>query len=166
MEIKVVRKEKPVEQPKVVNLVFKKHNIKSQYKRTPTVCIFDDKGEYLQASVKLTSVPKKVPSTLLSRWINANFADKLLTLVDRCHTVERIKDDVGGKYYFTHKENALFGLHKIKLKCGDKTHRLVSIDDGLGMMYVLKILNEIGVDIESNYDKVSNKMIGIKLLLK
>ena len=37
------------------------------------------------------------------------------------------------------------------------------IDSGIGMQSVVKIINEIGVDIESEYDKVSNKMKQINL---
>ena len=165
MEIKVVRKQaiQPIVEDKIVTLLFKKQHIKTQYKRIPIVCIYDEKGEYLQSSVNLLRYPKRVPSTLLSQWVNANLAEKLLTLKDRCHTVQRIKDGVSKKYYFTNKEDALFGLHKRKVVEDGKTFRVVSIDDSISMQYVLKILNEIGIDIESEYDKVSNKMIKINL---
>ena len=168
MEIKVVRKQplQTVVEGKTITLLFKKQHIKMQYKRIPIVCIYDEKGEYLQSSVNLLRYPKRVPSTLVSQWVNANLAEKLLTLKDRCHTVQRIKDGVVNKYYFTNKEDALYGLHKRKCCENGKTFRVVSIDDSISMQYVVKILNEIGVDIVCEYDKVSNKMLSIKLTIK
>ena len=74
-----------------------------------------------------------------------------------------VKDGVGGKWYFTNKEDALWGLHKVKVKSDSVTYRVVSIDVSIGMQAVEKIINTLGIDIESEYDKVSNKMIKINL---
>lgn len=173
MQIQVVKKsnsfEKDVQQEgNVVTLLFKKSNIRYQGRKTPIVSIYDENNEYLPCSLKLTQYPSRVPSSLLAKWINVNCAEKLLTLVDRCNTIERIKDGVQtGRYYFTNKEDALFGLHKLKLSektlTGNIVHRVVSIDSSIGMQAVEKIINTLGIDIESEYDKVSNKMIKINL---
>lgn len=163
MEIKVIKKSKQVSETKQITLLFKKSNICYQGRKTPIVSIYDEAGEHLPSSVKLTHIQKRVPSTLLARWINANYAEKLLTLKDRCHTVERIKDGVGGKWYFTNKPDSIYGLHKTKIKENGVTYRVVKIDDVLGMQYVLKIINELGLDIDCIYDKVSNKMKQINL---
>ena len=166
MEIKVIRKKEVLLESNndCVTLLFKKTHIRTKYTKVPVVTMYDEKGEYLPVSVKLTQVQSKVPSVLLSKWINANCAEKLLTLVDRCNTIERIKDGVQtNKYYFTNKEDALWGLHKIKVKSDSVTYRVVSIDTSIGMQAVEKIINTLGIDIESEYDKVSNKMIKINL---
>lgn len=168
MQIQVVKKIdsliKDVQQEdKVVTLLFKKSNIRYQGRKTPIVSIYDENNEYVPCSLKLTQYQSRVPSSLLAKWINANCAEKLLTLVDRAYTVERVKDAVGGKWYFTNKEDALWGLHKIKVKSDGVTYRVVSIDTSIGMQAVEKIINTLGIDIESEYDKVSNKMIKINL---
>ena len=166
MEIKVIRKKEilPESNSNCVTLLFKKTHLRTKYTKVPVVTMYDEKGEYLPVSVKLTQVQSKVPSVLLSKWINANCAEKLLTLVDRCNTIERIKDGVQtNKYYFTNAEDALWGLHKIKVKSDGVTYRVVSIDTSIGMQAVEKIINTLGIDIESEYDKVSNKMIKINL---
>lgn len=169
MQIQVVKKSdsfmKAVQQEdNTVTLLFKKSNIRYQGRKTPIVSIYDENNEYLPCSLKLTQYPSRVPSSLLAKWINANCAEKLLTLKDRCCTVEKVKDGVQtNKYYFTNKEDALFGLHKVKVKSDGVTYRVVSIDSSIGMQAVEKIINTLGIDIESEYDKVSNKMIKINL---
>ena len=166
MEIKVIRKKEvlPKSNNDCVTLLFKKTHLRTKYTKVPVVTMYDEKGEYLPVSVKLTQVQSRVPSVLLSKWINSNCAENLLTLVDRCYTIERIKDGAQtGRYYFTNKEDALFGLHKIKVKSDGVTYRVVSIDSSIGMQAVEKIINTLGIDIESEYDKVSNKMIKINL---
>lgn len=157
MEIQVIKKSKQV------TLLFKKSNIRYQGRKTPIVSIYDDKEDFLTTSVKLTHIQKRVPSTLLARWINSNLAEKLLTLKDRCNTVEKVKDGVVGKWYFTNKPDSIYGLHKTKIKENGVTYRVVKIDDSIGMQSTINILNELGVDIEPNYDKVTNKMISINL---
>ena len=173
MQIQVVKKNdsfrKAVQQEdNTVTLLFKKSNIRYQGRKTPIVSIYDENNEYLPCSLKLTQYQSRVPSSLLAKWINANCAEKLLTLKDRCCTVERVKDGVqSNKYYFTNKEDALYGLHKLKLSektlTGNIVHRVVSIDSSIGMQAVEKIINTLGIDIESEYDKVSNKMVKINL---
>ena len=163
MNIQIVRKKAPV---KSVTLLFKKQNIRSQHGgKIPVVYIYDEKGEYLPVSVKLTQVQSKVPSVLLSKWINANCAEKLLTLIDKVNTIEKIDldKDERSKWFFTNLEDSIYGLHLVKTKCNGKKFRTVMIDSGIGMQSVIKIINEIGVDIESEYDKVSNKMKQINL---
>lgn len=165
MDIKVLKKVKePVSENNLVTIIFKKLRIKSKELKNQIVIAYDVNNDYLPVYINLKEISSRVPSTLLAKWINANCAEKLLALVDRCYTIERIKDGVqSGKYYFTNKENAIYGLHKIKVKSDGVTYRVVSIDSSLGMQAVVNILNEIGVDIESEYDKVSNKMIKISL---
>ena len=169
MQIQVVKKidsliKADQQEDKVVTLLFKKSNIRYQGRKTPIVSIYDENNEYLPCSLKLTQYQSRIPSSLLAKWINANCAEKLLTLKDRSCTVERVKDGVqSNKYYFTNKEDALYGLHKIKVKSDDVTYRVVSIDSSIGMQAVEKIINTLGIDIESEYDKVSNKMIKINL---
>ena len=164
MQIQVVKKSDNQDVDNTVTLLFKKSNIRYQGRKTPIVSIYDENNEYLPCSLKLTQYQSRVPSSLLAKWINANCAEKLLTLVDRCYTIERIKDGVQtNKYYFTSKEDALWGLHKIKVKSDGVTYRVVSIDSSIGMQAVEKIINTLGIDIESEYDKVSNKMIKINL---
>ena len=163
MEIKVIKKSKQSSETNQITLLFKKSHLRYQGRKTPIVTMYDERGEYLPVSVKLTQVQSRVPSTLLARWINVNCAEKLLTLVNRCHTVERIQDGVGGKWYFTNKDFSLYGLHKYVIKEDGKKLRVLKVDDSLGMQSVFKILSEIGVDIESEYDKVYNKMKQINL---
>lgn len=167
MEIKVIRKKEvlPESVNDCVTLLFKKTHIRTKYTKVPVVTMYDDKGEYLPVSVKLTQVQSKVPSVLLSKWINANCAEKLLTLVDKCNTIEKIDldKDERSKWFFTQKDDSIYGLHKVKTKADGKVFRTVMIDSGIGMQSVIKILNEISVDIECEYDKVSNKMKQINL---
>ena len=168
MQIQVIKKidsliKADQQEDEVVTLLFKKSNIRYQGRKTPIVSIYDENNEYLPCSLKLTQYQSRVPSSLLAKWINANCAEQLLTLVDRAYTVERVKDGVGGKWYFTNKEDALWGLHKTKVKSDGVTYRVVSIDSSIGMQAVEKIINTLGIDIESEYDKVSNKMIKINL---
>ena len=163
MQIQVVKKSDKQDVDNTVTLLFKKSNIRYQGRKTPIVSIYDENNEYLPCSLKLTQYPNRVPSSLLAKWINANCAEKLLTLVDRAYTVEKVKDGVQGRYYFTNKGDALWGLHKIKVKSDGVTYRVVSIDASIGMQAVEKIINTLGIDIESEYDKVSNKMIKINL---
>ena len=170
MEIKVIRKKEvlPESSSNCVTLLFKKTHLRTNYTKVPIVTMYDDKGEYLPVSVKLTQVQSKVPSVLLSKWINANCAEKLLTLVDKVNTIEKIDldKDESSKWFFTQNDNSIYGLHQVKTKCNGKKFRTVMIDSGIGMQSVIKIINEIGVDIESEYDKVSNRMKQINLLFK
>ena len=167
MEIKVIRKKEvlPESSSNCVTLLFKKTHLRTNYTKVPIVTMYDDKGEYLPVSVKLTQVQSKVPSVLLSKWINANCAEKLLTLIDKANTIEKIDldKDERSKWFFTNCEDSIYGLHKVKTRCNSNVFRTVMIDSGIGMQSVVKIINEIGVDIESEYDKVSNKMKQINL---
>lgn len=165
MEIKVIKKNKQSSETNQIALLFKKSHLRYQGRKTPVVTMYDEKGEYLPVSVKLTQVQSRVPSVLLSKWINANCAEKLLTLVDKCNTIERVNldKDEYSKWFFTQKEESIYGLHKIKTKCNGKVFRTVMIDSGIGMQSVVKIINELGVDTDCSYDKVSNKMKQINL---
>ena len=167
MEIKVIRKKEVLSESNndCVTLLFKKTHIRTKYTKVPIVTMYDAKGEYLPVSVKLTQVQSKVPSVLLSKWINANCAEKLLTLIDKANTIEKIDldKDERSKWFFTQKDGSIYGLLRVKTKCNGKVFRTVMIDSGIGMQSVVKIINEIGVDIESEYDKVSNKMKQINL---
>ena len=167
MEIKVIRKKGvlPESNNDCVTLLFKKTHIRTKYTKVPVVTMYDVKGEYLPVSVKLTQVQSRVPSVLLSKWINANCAEKLLTLVDKVNTIEKIDldKDERSKWFFTNLEDSIYGLHLIKTKYNGKKFKTIMIDSGIGMQSVIKIINEIGVDIESEYDKVSNKMKQINL---
>ena len=170
MEIKVIRKKEVLSESNndCVTLLFKKTHIRTKYTKVPVVTMYDEKGEYLPVSVKLTQVQSRVPSVLLSKWINANCAEKLLTLIDKANTIEKIDldKDERSKWFFTQREDSIYGLHLVKTKCNGKKFRTVMIDSGIGMQSVVKIINEIGVDIECTYDKVSNKMKQINLLFK
>ena len=165
MEIKVIKKSKQSSETNQITLLFKKSHLRYQGRKTPVVTMYDEKGEYLPVSVKLTQVQSKVPSVLLSKWINANCAEKLLTLVDKANTIEKIDldKDESSKWFFTQNDNSIYGLHKVKTKSNGEVFRTVMIDSGIGMQSVIKIINEIGVDIECSYDKVSNKMKQINL---
>ena len=170
MEIKVIRKKEVLSESNndCVTLLFKKTHIRTKYTKVPVVTMYDAKGEYLPVSVKLTQVQSRVPSVLLSKWINANCAEKLLTLIDKANTLEKIDldKDESSKWFFTQREDSIYGLHLVKTKCNGKKFRTVMIDSGIGMQSVVKIINEIGVDIDCSYDKVSNKMKQINLLFK
>ena len=167
MEIKVIRKKEvlPESRGNCVTLLFKKTHLRTKYTKVPVVTMYDEKGEYIPVSVKLTQVQSRVPSVLLSKWINANCAEKLLTLIDKCNTIERVNLDKeeSSKWFFTQKEDCIYGLHKIKTKCNGEVFRTVMIDSGIGMQSVVKIVNTLGIDIECEYDKVSNKMKQINL---
>ena len=167
MEIKVIRKKEvlPKSNNDCVTLLFKKTHLRTKYTKVPVVTMYDEKGEYLPVSVKLTQVQSRVPSVLLSKWINSNCAENLLTLVDKCNTIEKIDldKDERSKWFFTQNDNSIYGLHKVNTKCNGKKFRTVMIDSGIGMQSVVKILSEISVDIECSYDKVSNKMKQINL---
>ena len=167
MEIKVIRKKEVLRESNngCVTLLFKKTHLRTKYTKVPVVTMYDDKGEYLPVSVKLTQVQSRVPSVLLSKWVNANCAEKLLTLVDKVNTIEKIDldKDESSKWFFTQNDNSIYGLHLVKTKYNGKKFKTVMIDSGIGMQSVIKIINEIGVDIECSYDKVSNKMKQINL---
>ena len=167
MEIKVIRKKEvlPESNKDCVTLLFKKTHLRTKYTKVPVVTMYDEKGEYLPVSVKLTQVQSRVPSVLLSKWINANCAEKLLTLVDKANTIEKIDldKDERSKWFFTQNDNSIYGLHLVKTKYNGKKFKTVMIDSGIGMQSVVKILSEISVDIECSYDKVSNKMKQINL---
>ena len=165
MEIKVIKKSKQSSDTNQITLLFKKSHLRYQGHKTPVVTMYDEKGEYLPVSVKLTQVQSRVPSVLLSKWINANCAEKLLTLIDKCNTIEKIDldKDESSKWFFTQREDSIYGLHQVKTKCNGKKFKTVMIDSGIGMQSVVKILSEIHVYNESIYDKVSNKMKQINL---
>ena len=167
MEIKVIRKKEvlPESNNDCVTLLFKKTHIRTKYTKVPIVTMYDEKGEYLPVSIKLTQVQSRVPSVLLSKWINANCAEKLLTLIDKANTIEKIDldKDESSKWFFTQREDSIYGIHLVKTKSNGKKFKTVMIDSGIGMQSVVKIINEISVDIECEYDKVSNKMKQINL---
>ena len=160
MNIQIVRKKAP---DKSITLLFKKQTLRTQYSKIPIVSIYDEKGEYLPVSVKLTHIQTNVPSTLLSRWINANCADKLSKLVDRCYTVEKVKDGVRGRWFFTNKDEAIYGLHKVKIREDGNTFRICRIDDSIGMQDVKNILNMLDIEIECEYDVSKQRMLQITL---
>ena len=167
MEIKVIRKKEVLRESvnDCVTLLFKKTHLRTKYTKVPVVTMYDEKGEYLPVSVKLTQVQSRVPSVLLSKWINANCAEKLLTLIDKANTIEKIDldKDESSKWFFTQREDSIYGLHLVKTKSNGKKFKTVMIDSGIGMQSVVKILSEIHVYNESIYDKVSNKMKQINL---
>ena len=167
MEIKVIRKKEVLSESNndCVTLLFKKTHIRTKYTKVPIVTMYDAKGEYLPVSVKLTQVQSRVPSVLLSKWINANCAEKLLTLIDKVNTIEKIDldKDERSKWFFTQREDSIYGLHLVKTKCNGKKFKTIMIDAGIGMQSVIKIINTLGIDIECTYDKVSNKMKQINL---
>ena len=163
MQIQVVKKSdsfmKAVQQEdNTVTLLFKKSNIRYQGRKTPIVSIYDENNEYLPCSLKLTQYQSRVPSSLLAKWINANCAEKLLTLKDVCNTVERIKDGVNKGWWFTNKEETIYGIHKHKVSEGGNTFRVVTIEDGIGMQSVLSILKELQIEVECVYNKKTQKM--------
>ena len=160
MNIQIVRKKAPV---KSVTLLFKKQTLRTQYSKIPTVSIYDEESKYVSASVSLNRVPSRVPATLLARWVNINYPDKLLTLIDRCNTVEKVKDGVNKGWYFTNKDQTIYGLHKVKCKEGCSTFRNCRIDDSLGMQDVKNILNMLDIEIECEYDVSKQRMLKITL---
>ena len=167
MKIQIVRKQPIVlvTPNKTTTLVFKKSHLHTQYKKIPIVSMYDEEGNYIPSSLKLTHINTRVPSTLLSRWVNNNLADKLLNLKDRCHTVEKVNLDKGtkSKWWFTCKEDGVFGLHKIKLKENGTTFRTVMIDDSLGMQAVKNILKLLDIEVECIYDENTQKVTSIIL---
>ena len=163
MNIQIVRKQAPI---KSVTLLFKKQTPRSQYSKIPVVSIYDEESKYVSASVSLNRIQSKVPATLLARWVNLNCSDKLLTLIDRCNTVEYSYDkkhSQNGKWYFRNKENTIYGLHKIKKRVDSVTSRSVVIDDSLGMQDVKNILNMLDIEIECEYDVSKQRMLKITL---
>ena len=162
MNIQIVRKQPvvPVTTNKTnsVTLLFKKSHLRTQYKKIPIVSMYDEEGMYLPVSLKLTQIQSKIPSTLLSRWINANCSEKLLTLKDRSNTVERIKDGVNKGWWFTQKDQTIYGIHKHKVSENGNTFRVVTIEDGVGMQSVLNILKELQIEVECVYNKETQKM--------
>ena len=160
MNIQIVRKQPvvPVTTNKTVTLLFKKSHLRTQYKKIPVVSMYDEEGVYLPVSLKLIQIQSKIPSTLLSRWINANCSEKLLTLKDVCSTVEKVKDGVNKGWWFTQKDNSIYGTHKHKVSEGGNTFRIVTIDDGIGMQSVLNILKELQIEVECVYNKETQKM--------
>ena len=163
MNIQIVRKKAPV---KSVTLLFNKQNIRSQYSKIPIVSIYDEESKYVSASVSLNKIQSRVPASLLARWVNLNYPDKLLTLIDRCNTIEYsydTKHSKNGKWYFRSKENTVFGLHKLKKRVDSVTTRSVVIDDSLGMQDVKNILNMLDIEIECEYDVSKQRMLKITL---
>ena len=162
MEIKVIRKVEVLRESNedCVTLLFKKTHLRTKYTKVPIVTMYDEKGEYLPVSVKLTQVQSRVPSVLLSKWINANCAEKLLTLIDKANTIEKIDldKDESSKWFFTQREDSIYGIHLVKTKSNGEVFRTVMIDSGIGMQSVVKIINEIGINVECFYDNVSSRM--------
>lgn len=163
MNIQIVRKQAPV---KSVTLLFKKQNIRSQYSKIPVVSIYDEESKYVSASVSLNTIQSKVPATLLARWVNVNYPDKLLTLIGRCNTVSYsydTKHSQNGKWYFRSKENTIYGLNKLKKRVDSVTTRSAVIDDSLNMQDVKNILNMLDIEIECEYDVSKQRMLKITL---
>lgn len=149
-------------QTNTINLLFSKITVKGK----PNLLVLsDEKEEYIPVSYPVSYGYTRIPSTLLSNWININFQDKLLTLVDRCNTVEHIKESGKGegKYYFTNKPDSIYGLHKRKISTPNGVVRVVSIDDSIGMQFVIAILNEIGYTVDVDWDDTVSKVKEIKL---
>ena len=165
MNIQIVRKKAPV---KNVTLLFKKQNIRSQHSKIPVVSIYDEESKYVSVSVSLNRIQSKVPATLLARWMNVNYPDKLLTLIDRCNTVSYsydTKHSQNGKWYFRNKENTIYGLNKVKRRVDSVTRRSAVIDDSLSMQDVKNILNMLDIEIECDYDVSKGRMKSIKLVM-
>lgn len=168
MEIIVVRKQPIVPvTTNTVTLLFKKSHLRTQYKKIPIVSMYDEEGMCLPASLKLTQIQSKIPSTLLSRWINANCSEKLLTLKGRCQSEEWIVNGVNKGWTFIKKDYMLYGLHKISVVehtvSGCDNHTVVQIDDSVGMQSVLKIATELNLEVFCNFDQKSGNMTSIKL---
>lgn len=169
MEITVVRKQPsvPVTTNKTVTLLFKKSHLRTQYKKIPIVSMYDEEGMYLPVSLKLTQIQSKIPSTLLSRWINANCSEKMLTLKDRCSTVEKVKDGVNKGWWFTNLEDSVYGLHKLivtEVVAGQDTNfTVVKVDDSIGMKSVEHILNLLGMSIKCEFLVGKDRMEKIHL---
>ena len=168
MNIKIVRKQPTV--PTTVHneivLLFKKYNVRTQHSKFPVVSIYDSESKYVSVNVTLSKVQSRVPATLLARWINLNYPHKLLTLIDRCNTVGYEFDSNQGKrnkWFFRNKENAIFGLHKIKKRVDSVVTRSVVIDDSLSMQDVKNILNMLDIEVECEYDVSKQRMLQITL---
>lgn len=159
MDIKVLRKNKGIfVKQKTVEINFKKFNWKRGSRKIPTIIAYDTQGDFIPVSLNLIHISSRIPSTLLSRWINANCSEKLLTLKDRCNTVEKVRDGVNKGWYFTNKDQTIYGLHKHKVSEAGNTFRVVTIEDGVGMMFVLSILKELQIEVECVYNKKTQKM--------
>ena len=171
MDIQIVRKQPVV--PMITNktnsvtLLFEKSHLLTQYKKIPIVSMYDEEGMYLPVSLKLTQIQSKVPSTLLSRWINANCSEKLLTLRDVCQSEEWIVNGINKGWMFIKKDHMLYGLHKISVVehtvSGCDNHTVVQIDDSVGMQSVLKIATELNLEVFCSFDHKSGNMSSIKL---
>ena len=173
MEIKVIRKKEVLRESvnDCVTLLFKKTHLRTKYTKVPIVTMYDEKGEYLPVSVKLTQVQSRVPSVLLSKWINANCAEKLLTLVDKANTIEKIDldKDESSKWFFTNLEDSIYGLHKLILmkrdSCQDVKFEIVKIDDSIGMKSVEAVLKLLGISIDCMYSTDKGRMVKIHVNL-
>ena len=159
MDIKVLRKNKGIfVKQNTVEIHFKKFNWKIGSRKIPTIVAYDEQGDFIPVSLNLIHISSRIPSTLLSRWINANCSEKLLTLKDVCNTVERVKDGVNKGWWFTQKDNSIYGTHKHKVSESGNTFRVVTIEDGIGMQSVLNILKELQIEVECVYNKETQKM--------
>ena len=160
MNIQIVRKQTnpPATAENEIVLLFKKYNVRTQHSKFPVVSIYDSESKYVSASVSLNKIQSRVPASLLARWVNINYPDKLITLIDRCNTVERIKDGVNKGWWFTNKEETIYGIHKYKVSESGNTFRIVTIDDQLGMAFVLSILKKLNIGVECFYNQTTNKM--------
>ena len=168
MDIKVLRKSKGIfVKQNTVEINFKKFNWKRGSRKIPMIVAYANQGDFIPVSLNLLHTGSRIPSTLLSRWINANCSEKLLTLKDRCNTVERIKDGVNKGWWFTNLEDSVYGLHRISIKesLHDKTVEfcVVNIDDSIGMNSVKNILTNLGISLSCEFDTVSSKMTSITL---
>lgn len=129
-------------------------------------CIESNKHSppYISSSIKYGKICTKIPSTLLSRWININFQNELSTLMDRCSSVEHITN---GKYkgwwWRGNAINPVYGLNKVKIRSDGDVTRLVKIDDSIGMQNVINILKLLDINVECEYDVTKGKMKSIKL---
>ena len=168
MDIKVLRKNKGIlVKQKTVEINFKKFNWKRGSRKIPTIIAYDTQGDFIPVSLNLIHISSRIPSTMLSRWINANCSEKLLTLKDRCNTVERIKDGVNKGWWFTNKEETIYGLHRISIKESQRNKSVefcvVNIDDSIGMNSVKNILTNLGISLSCEFDATSSKMTSVTL---
>lgn len=168
MNIQIVRKRPivPITTENQVVLLFKKYNVRTQHSKFPVVSIYDSESKYVSVNVTLSKVQSRVPATLLARWINLNYPNKLLTLIDRCNTVGYefdSKHSKHNKWFFRSKENTIFGLHKIKKRVDSVVTRSVVIDDSLSMQDVKNILNMLDIEVECEYDVSKQRMLKITL---
>jgi len=172
MNIQIVRKQPvaPVTSENEVVLLFKKYNVRTQHSKFPVVSIYDSESKYVSVNATLSKVQSRVPATLLARWINLNYPNKLLTLIDRCNTVGYefeskfdSKHSKHNKWFFRNKENTVFGLHKIKKRVDSVVTRSVVIDDSLSMQDVKNILKLLDIEVECEYDVSKQRMLKITL---